>query len=674
MTDNHLFIVGNSVYADEDKFPQIEYAQKDASEIYRVLTQAPTGIFSIKTSIHKVNITCDEFEDSLDDFLSKVTRDDFIVIYFAGHAKHLPGKNRLFLVMSNTDSNRLARTGISVGRLLDYVDEKQLIRYAIILDCCRSGVALNSSEIRHRGIEDDIDLNNFSGEGKIIITSTKEYQLAHEMESLKHGLFSYYFIEGIESGNPANESDQYLGLMNLVYYVRSQIKLNHPDIDQDPTIDGKEVSGGEIIIARNPNWIKPVNRRGSNQDLNGFAEETSKIDITNLEQCRTDILFLILGENPVNAYLSILLLIQETGKLILLHPNQSDDRNNYGLVRSLSLAISIKRPTVDVSIFELHDSDDQETYHQIDELIDTEYMSHASVGIIYSNDVVNTASILKSVLYRKAINSISSKLDLSRSALFVDNAVKNPIYIDNWPALSFEDFAILNNYEIKRLARTASFPMQILHAIVKIHQSDHGIEEWQRWVSSNRLNLSYLKQSFVLKPVFVALENLIEGELTEGRVASIFGHEKLEHCMPIFLGQWLEDFVFHTIIKLDPIFGFQDYAKQLQFNNIYSERNPFEIDVAAIWQSRLFIFPCTTATKRPQLKNRFFEASVRASQLGGNSAAITLVTCSNIPEIIESEFPNNWQQSKVSAKVFGRQHLRDLDRHFHRWFQSFKSS
>lgn len=673
MTNYHLFIVGNSVYVDEDEFPEIKYAQEDASEIYRVLTQAPTGIFSEITSIYKANITRAEFEDSLDNFFSNVVRDDFIVIYFAGHAKHLPGKNRLFLIMSNTDSKRLARTSFGVGKFLDYIDEKQLARYAIILDCCRSGVALNSPEIRYRGIEDDIELSHYSGEGKIFIASTSQYQLAHELESLEHGLFSNYFIEGIRSGNPAHESDQYLGLINLTYYIQDQIRLNHPDMFQEPVLSGTDMRG-DFIISRNPNWIKLRNWGGVYQDVNGFTEELHKIEITNLKQCKTDILFLVLGENPINAYLSGLLLLKETGKLILLDPSQSYDSNNSGFSRQLSYAISLKRPKVDISIIELHDSNNRVAYHQINTLVDQEHFLHASVGISYSNDVVSTASIIKSVLYRKSINSISSKLDLSRSAILVDNAVPPPLFIDNWPTLSFEDLSILNRYEIRNLVRTPSYPLQFLQAIVEIHQSDSGIKEWRRWVGSEQLNLSYLNQSVVLKPIIIALENLVEGELTEEKVASVFGRKKLEDCREIFFGRWLEDLVFQTIITIASRCGIQDYAKELLINNIYFENNLFEIDVAAILQSRLYILSCTTANTRVQLKNRLFEASVRAGQLGGSSAAIALVTCTDFPERIETEISHGWRRSQVSARVFGRKHLPKLDRHFLHWFKSFESS
>src|SRR5207248_10614524 len=120
-------------------------------------------------------------------------------LYFSCHGRSI-GNKHLSLVMSNTEESNLAGSAFDVNLLGTYLSEKKINRYTLVFDCCRAGTALHVPGLRPRGLTGELNLEHLSGMGKWLIASCHDYQNANELDSLEHGLFSHYFIEGIRAG------------------------------------------------------------------------------------------------------------------------------------------------------------------------------------------------------------------------------------------------------------------------------------------------------------------------------------------------------------------------------------------------------------------------------------------------------------------------------------------
>jgi cold shock CspA family protein len=179
---------------------------------------------------------------------------DMVLIYYAGHARVVGGK-RLFLATQDSGTGRglLAATAFSVDNFLPYFEEKKVSRYVVVLDCCRAGVALNTPGTRYRGLINDTEIQNLSGQGKVFVASAREYQVAHELDSLEHGVFSYYFVDGIQTGNATDPSEKYINISDICRYVQAQLITNHSSLSQDPVMSGEDMVG-ELLIALNPKF------------------------------------------------------------------------------------------------------------------------------------------------------------------------------------------------------------------------------------------------------------------------------------------------------------------------------------------------------------------------------------------------------------------------------------
>ncbi|MEN9223117.1 MAG: DUF1887 family CARF protein [Thermostichus sp. BF3_bins_97] len=133
-------------------------------------------------------------------------------------------------------------------------------------------------------------------------------------------------------------------------------------------------------------------------------------------------------------------------------------------------------------------------------------------------------------------------------------------------------------------------------------------------------------------------------------------------------GLWLEDFVLATIQSLAPQLGIHDYGLSLQIQNPRQQQDPwpkFELDIAFTKGYQLFAISCTTAQGKATCKQKLFEATQRARQLGGAEARIGLVCASRRPHLLQSELELVTRNRKL--KVFGIPQWGSLDRHIAEW-------
>lgn len=663
MLQRYSLIIGNSNYSNQDEFPTIPYAKNDACHIYDLLTDSKVGIFSRQTSKCRTDVTRDDMDDVLDEFFENVSYEDLVLIYFAGHATVLPGGKRLFLAMADTNPNKIARSAFNVDNLLPYFEERRINKYIVILDCCRSGKALKSADVRHRGLIHEVELQNLSGQGKIFIASSQEYQPAYELETLNHGLFSYYFIDGIKSGASIESSKEYIDIVALNSYVQKEIKKRHPDISQEPEISGVDITG-DLFIARNPQWS------GSKQYSSVVEHPRSNSHITNLEQCRSDILFLVVGNNILAHYMSALLLAADAGNIHILCPIADSD-NGLSSAELLQKALYLKRPNLNITITSIHNADSRSIRHQIDKLVKQTSMRGA-IGIIYSKDTQGVGFLMHSVLdnHPSEIDSlISGYLGLDRAALFVDGAL-NEVMVDRWPLLSFEDLGTLHGYSLVQFDTTSRYPHKFHQAMIQVYSTVEGAEAWQNWLTTRPSDFAELSRHPTLQPIIDVFDELCDGSATAEKVAHLLGRRNFTSCRKIFMGEWLEDFIFKAILEIAPQFGIDNCRKDLVIS--FDKRIRFEIDVAAILDYRFLLFFCTTAWRNFQIKAILYEAQIRAQQLGGNDAQILLVTCAKNSDRLQQETTQGWQQ-RSDVTILGREHLPNLKDHLFVWLNQIQN-
>jgi len=272
MAKKYVFIVGNSNYLNQEQFPTIPYCKNDAEEIFKTLCEKEYSLFEMNGSVIKIDIAYQEFLEELNLFFSSIESTDLVLFYFAGHGRVLGGKS-FHLVMNDslTNSKMLVNSTFNIESLIPYFTEKKVNKYIIILDSCRAGKALSTPGLKNRGESLNIECSDFlpeniSGEGKIIIASSQHYQYAKESGDLKHGIFSYYFIKGINDGACVNTIKPYISIKDIYNYTFENVVEKHADTFQKPIFSGQSILG-ELYIAKNLKYDEKLTQKRTSNKL-----------------------------------------------------------------------------------------------------------------------------------------------------------------------------------------------------------------------------------------------------------------------------------------------------------------------------------------------------------------------------------------------------------------------
>ena len=131
-------------------------------------------------------------------------------------------------------------------------------------------------------------------------------------------------------------------------------------------------------------------------------------------------------------------------------------------------------------------------------------------------------------------------------------------------------------------------------------------------------------------------------------------------------GTWLESAVLSALQHCSEKLHLNDCCMDIKLKVPGS--SDFQFDVVAIRGYQLFAFSCTTEGGKALLKQKLFEAYVRARQMGGDEACIALVCCTTqeTTDELEAEMHRDIiLEGRI--RVFGRDHLANLARHIEDW-------
>jgi hypothetical protein len=201
-------IVGIGDYLSEG-IPDLKFAGDDGEAVYRFLTSPAAGPFA---EDHVVFLRDEEatgvaLREALFVFLQQASKDDLVVIYFAGHGAPDPRRpDNLYLLPYDADLGLLAATGFPMWdvktALRRQIDAERVIVFA---DACH---AAGTQE----GLYDENPIAGgfselFTPSRRLIMTAadTNEYSFEDGRWG-GHGVFTHFLIEGLEGAGDGNRN------------------------------------------------------------------------------------------------------------------------------------------------------------------------------------------------------------------------------------------------------------------------------------------------------------------------------------------------------------------------------------------------------------------------------------------------------------------------------------
>ena len=213
----YAILIASSEFPLEDKLDDLRCPVNDVEGFNEILISKNRGAFTHTTLLK--NKPHHEILQAIEDVLKKAGKDDLALIYFSGHGK-LNEIGKLHLATTNTVTERLNTTSISVEFVRGLIDISKSNKIAFILDCCFSGAA--GLAFARSCVDDELQLVS-GGRGTYIMTASTGIQTAMEKEIDQYGVFTKHVIAGLDSGDADYDNNGRVTMDELYRYVHDHV-------------------------------------------------------------------------------------------------------------------------------------------------------------------------------------------------------------------------------------------------------------------------------------------------------------------------------------------------------------------------------------------------------------------------------------------------------------------
>ena len=245
-------VIGISKYKN---IPSLKYAANDAQAFYRYLTEVNGVPRDHIWLILDEEATLDKLRSILGTQLRRQAgKDDTVIIYLAGHGATekdatSPDGDGLekYILPHNVDPKDFYASAMPMGEMARIFQRISSERLVFISDTCYSG-ASGGRTIPVVGIRASISGAFFErlsqGKGRVIITASDANEVSVEKDELKHGVFTFYLLEGLR-GKADYDGDGMITIDEIYRYVSTKVPQATGQ-DQHPVKKGEMI--GQIIL------------------------------------------------------------------------------------------------------------------------------------------------------------------------------------------------------------------------------------------------------------------------------------------------------------------------------------------------------------------------------------------------------------------------------------------
>jgi hypothetical protein len=248
----YAVVIGINKYKN---LPSLKYAVNDAREFYRYLVEVNQVPKDHIWLLLDEDATLEKLKSTLGTLVRQnAGRDDTVIIFLASHGAtemdaSSPDGDGLekYILPHNADPKDLYSSAIpmsEVARIFQRISSERLV---FISDTCYSG-ASGGRTILAGGTRANVSgafLERLSqGKGRVIITASDTNELSVEKDELRHGVFTYYLLEGLW-GKADLDGDGVITVDEVYRYVSARVPKATGQ-NQHPVIKGETT--GQIVL------------------------------------------------------------------------------------------------------------------------------------------------------------------------------------------------------------------------------------------------------------------------------------------------------------------------------------------------------------------------------------------------------------------------------------------
>jgi hypothetical protein len=236
--------------ADYKSLPKADFANDDARVFYDYAIRA----LGIKPENIKLLVDTDADEVAILKAFrtwlpSKVRSSTEVYVYYSGHGYPAESGTGLYLLPQRADREFIARTSIQLQEINADLQAAKPKSVTIFMDACYSGQARNGETLvaSARPIVPKVNKKLFP-DNFTVITASQADQWSSSSPELKHGIFSYYLMKGMEGEADANKDGRItLGEMQAYLVENVGRQAGMMSRKQEPQLIG---DAGRVLVGR----------------------------------------------------------------------------------------------------------------------------------------------------------------------------------------------------------------------------------------------------------------------------------------------------------------------------------------------------------------------------------------------------------------------------------------
>jgi formylglycine-generating enzyme required for sulfatase activity len=237
----------------------LAYAVDDAKSVARMLGRQGFTVTSLYNTQATKKAILHELRQNL---VTRVQKDDQVLIFFAGHIGETPGTGKRqpvgFMMPVDTEPGLLADTAISVDLLRELSESLPAKQVLFLIDICYGGIAGRSQRSFPPMTSNYLKMIA-SEPARQLITAGGTGQQALAGPKWKHSVFTYYLLEGIGKGRGDLNGDGIIPTSELFAFLDEHVQsaaLTHKHV-QRPEMWGLSPDKGEFVFIPEKNSSNP---------------------------------------------------------------------------------------------------------------------------------------------------------------------------------------------------------------------------------------------------------------------------------------------------------------------------------------------------------------------------------------------------------------------------------
>jgi len=205
---------------DDPSISPLEYSKNDAEafaeflKTYEIVPQENIEILP--------NPTLGWMKAKVRDFFSKANEGDTLIFYYSGHGYYDSKAKKTYFIPKDTMADYVFDTAFPVEDYLEPLVKSSKAKVYMFIDACYSGRLGKDRPLRFKHFSKTTFERVVENSKVAMLLSSGPDEVSKEDEKLKHGVFTYYLIEGLR-GKANENNDPYVTLDELYDYVKSEV-------------------------------------------------------------------------------------------------------------------------------------------------------------------------------------------------------------------------------------------------------------------------------------------------------------------------------------------------------------------------------------------------------------------------------------------------------------------